>query len=115
MKKLFKEEYIWIFFGTLVLLSSVYTYFEIKRYIDDSHATQGVVVDIKSFKRKKPKSSHSGSSTHSTSKYYKPIIQFSTSDGKVIEFTAAIASNSPEFFKGKEVLKGIWNQVKHCF
>lgn len=84
-------KYVFAVIGLGMLISAFYLYKNTNDFLNNSQTTSGIVVELVSSKSK------------DNSTLYKPVIEFRTKDGELIEFTASAASNPPSYLKGEAV------------
>ncbi|MBN2087088.1 DUF3592 domain-containing protein [Candidatus Peregrinibacteria bacterium] len=85
MKKLSIVYYIFIIVGLSLLTGAYYTYKNTNDFIGKSISANGEVLDME------------------IGDTYRPIVQFTTQDGKAITFTGSVGSNPPQYNIGENV------------
>ncbi|WNO07766.1 DUF3592 domain-containing protein [Teredinibacter sp. KSP-S5-2] len=90
MKTIVVIKYIFTLVGLGLLLGAFFVYKNTQDFMRDSLAAEGVVVDL-------VRSRSSDSTT------YRPVVQFETRDGTLVEFTSSMGSNPPSYSRGEVV------------
>jgi hypothetical protein len=83
--------------GLLLLSRAINAYLNTSSFLAKTITAQGTVVDLAETK------SGSKIDTRNYTIYYRPVVSFTTKDGKLIEFTSASGTNPPSYAKGDKL------------
>ena len=82
--------------GIGFLITAVAVFINTQNFLKDAISTEGTVTELVR--------SRSGSeSSSSNSVVYRPVIEFKTRDGNLVEFTSSTGSNPPSYSMGESV------------
>lgn len=83
-------KYVFLIVGLAMLSGAIYLYQSKRAFLDRAVTVQGTVTELLP--------SRSDNSTT-----YKPVVAYTTKDGKQIEFTSSVSSNPPSYHEGETV------------
>jgi hypothetical protein len=85
--------------GLLMIACSLYLFKETQVFVAQSIIAKGIVVRLEAVKE----TVKQGSSPSQTRVSYKPVAQFKTQEGKVVEFTSLVASAPSQYLVGEKL------------
>ena len=90
MKAVTIFKYVFAVIGLGMLVGAFYLFNDTRDFLKDALVTEGTVVEL-------VRSRSSDSTT------YRPVVEFKTEDGSLVEFTSGAGSNPPSYSKGETV------------
>ena len=89
-------KYAFFLVGVGFLIAAIALFVNKRTYLKDAISTEGTVTElIRTRSRSK--------SSSSTSTTYRPVVEFKTKDGSIVEFTSSTGSNPPSYSRGESV------------
>ena len=93
MKSDATKKYIVLLMGTGFLIVALILFVNTRNFLKGVSSTEGIVTEL--VRRK---------SSSSTAILYRPVVEFKTKDGSIVEFTSSTGSNPPRYAKGDSIV-----------